>query len=106
MSVYLCLGKISVASILGWSLYFRIDFKTGSLMSLEIGSHTGYSGILKLLMIVEKKLFKTAVLMPVAMILSFSINFIFSSGRVLCERKDLTVFQQVLSVIFFSIKLL
>ena len=105
MSVYLCLGKISVASILGWSLYFRIDFKTGSLMSLEIGSHTGYSGILKLLMIVEKKVFKT-VLMPVAMILSFSINFIFSSGRVLSERKDLTVFQKVLSVIFFSIKLL
>ena len=74
---------------------------------MEIGSHAEYSGILKLLMIVEKKVFKTlVVLMPVAMILFFSINFIFSSGRVLSERKDLTVFQKVLSVIFFSIKLL
>ena len=52
-------------------------------------------------MIVEKKIFKTlVVLMPVAMILFFSINFIFLSGQVLSERKDLTVFQKMLSVLF------
>ena len=64
---------------------------TGSLISLEIGSDTGYSGILRLLMMVE--VFKTfAVLSSVLMNLSFSIKVIFSSDEFLSERKCLTVF--------------
>ena len=75
---------------------------------LEIGSDTVYSGTSRLLMIVEKKVFKTfAVLLSVLMILFFSINVIFSSDEVLSERKGLTVFQKVLfSGLFFSFKLL
>ena len=59
-------------------------------------------------MMVEEKVFKTlAVLLSVLMNLSFSIKIIFSSDRVLSERKGLTVFQKVLlSMIFFSFKLL
>ena len=75
---------------------------------LEIGSDTVYSGTSRLLMMVEKKVFKTfAVLLSVLMILFFSINVIFSSDEVLSERKGLTVFQKVLlSGLFFSFKLL
>ena len=107
-SVSFPLDIFSIVFILGWSLYFWIDFKTGSLMTLEIGSDTGYSGILRWLMMVEEKVFKTlAVLLSVLMNLSFSIKIIFSSDVVLSERKGLTVFQKVLlSVIFFSFKLL
>ena len=102
------LDIFSIVFILGWSLYFWIDFKTGSLITLERGSDTGYSGILRWLMMVEEKVFKTlAVLLSVLMNLSFSIKIIFSSDRVLSERKGLTVFQKVLlSMIFFSFKLL
>ena len=98
----------SIAFILGWSIYFRIDFKTRSLISLEIGSDTGYLRILILLMMVEKKVFKIwTVLVSVLMVLSFSLRVIFLSDRVLSERKGLTVFQKVLSsVIFFLFKLL
>ena len=75
---------------------------------LEIRSDTVYSGTSRLLMMVEKKVFKTfAVLLSVLMILFFSINVIFSSDEVLSERKSLTVFQKVLfSGLFFSFKLL
>ena len=75
---------------------------------LEIGSDTVYSGTSRLLMMVEKKVFKTfAVLLSVLMILFFSINVMFSSDEVLSERKGLTVFQKVLlSGLFFSFKLL
>ena len=75
---------------------------------LEIGSDTAYSGTSRLLMMVEKKVFKIfAVLLSVLMILFFSINVIFSSDEVLSERKGLTVFQKVLfSGLFFSFKLL
>ena len=52
--------------MLEWFSYFRIDFQTVSLRSLEIETHTGYSGILILLMIVGKKVFITfAVLVSV-----------------------------------------
>ena len=85
-----------------------IDFKTGSLTSFQIGSDTRYSGILRLLMMVEKKVFKTlAVLVSDLIILFFSFKVIFSSDRVLSEGKGLTVFQKILlSVIFFLFKLL
>ena len=60
------------------------------------------------MMVKKKKKIKALVLLlPVLMILSFSVKVIFSSDGVLSERKDLTVFQKVLSsVIFFSLKLL
>ena len=62
-----------------------------------MGSSTGYSRILRLEMMVEKKVFKTlAVLLSVSLILSFSIKVIFSSDVVLSERKGLTFFQKVL----------
>ena len=55
----------------------------------------------------KKKIKALVLLLPVLMILSFSVKVIFSSDGVLSERKDLTVFQKVLSsVIFFSLKLL
>ena len=83
----------SIAFILGWSLYFRIDFKTGSLISLEMGAGSEYSGILRLLMMVEKKAFKTlAVLLSFLMILSFSVKVVFSSDGVLYEKKSLAFF--------------
>ena len=98
----------SITFILGWSVYFRTDFKTGSLTSLQIGSDTRYSGILRLLMMVEKKVFKALpVFLSNLIILFFSIKVIFSSDVVLSERKGLTVFQKILlSVIFFSFELL
>ena len=85
-----------------------IDFKTGSLTSFQIGSDTRYSGILRLLMMVEKKVFKTlTVLVSDLIILFFSFKVIFSSDGVLSEGKGLTVFQKILlSVIFFLFKLL
>ena len=77
LNMLFSLKIFSIAFILGWSLYFRIDFRTGSLISLEIESDTGYSGILRLLMMVEKKVFKAlAVLVSVLMILSFSIKVV------------------------------
>ena len=102
------LAIFSIALILGWSLYFRVHFKAGSLTSFEIGSDTWYSGISRLPMMIEKKVFKAlAVLLSVLMILSFSIKVIFSSDGVLSERKGLVVFQEVLlPAIFFSFKLL
>ena len=61
-------------------------------------------------MMVKKKIKKIkalALVLSVLMILSFLVKVIFSSDGVLSERKDLTVFQKVLSsVIFFSLKLL
>ena len=55
----------------------------------------------------KKKIKALALVLSVLMILSFLVKVIFSSDGVLSERKDLTVFQKVLSsVIFFSLKLL
>ena len=55
----------------------------------------------------KKKIKALVLILPVLMILSFSVKVIFSSDGILSERKDLTVFQKVmLSVIYFSLKLL
>ena len=59
------------------------------------------------MMVKKKKIKALALVLSVLMILSFLVKVIFSSDGVLSERKDLTVFQKVLSsVIFFSLKLL
>ena len=93
LNMLFSLDIFSIAFILGWSLCFRINFKTGSLILLETGSGTGYSGILRLLMMVEKEVLKTfSVLVSDLTILSFSIKVIFSSHGVLSERKGWTVF--------------
>ena len=53
-----------------------------------IGNRMRYSGISRLLMMTDKKVFKTfAVLVSVLMILPFSIQVTFSSNGVLSERK-------------------
>ena len=49
----------SIASMLGWFLYFKIDLKTGLLILLETGSHLVYSGIVRLGTILKKKVLKT-----------------------------------------------
>ena len=67
----LSLEIFSITFQLGWYLYFRTYFKTGSRMSLEVESDTGYLRIMRLLVMVEKKSFRT-VLASVLMILSFS----------------------------------
>ena len=47
------------ASMLGWFLYFTTHFETESLILLARGSEFGYSAILRLLTMLEKKVFKT-----------------------------------------------
>ena len=99
------LAIFSIVFILGWSLYTRIDFKTGSPTSFEIGSDTWYSGILRLLRMVEKKVLKTlAVLLPVLMILSFSIKVIFSSN-VFYLREKAWLFSREICCLWFSFHL-
>ena len=49
-----------IASMLGWFLYFTIHFKTGCLKLLAKGSQFEYPSILRLLTILEKKVFKTS----------------------------------------------
>ena len=72
-------------------------------MSLEMESDKGFSGILRLLMTVKKKLFKTfAVLVSVLMISYFLIKTIFfHQMEFFMRKKRLTVFQKgLLSIIF------
>ena len=94
--------------MLGWFLYFTIDFKTESLINSETGSHLVYSGIFRLLIIFEKKVFKTrAVSLSFPIISSSSIKVIFSEEVTLSEKNGLTIFQNVLlSLLSFSLSLL
>ena len=48
----------SILSMLGWFLYFSTDFKTGSLINSERGSHLLYSRIFRLLIILRRKYLK------------------------------------------------
>ena len=94
--------------MLGWFLYFTIDFETGSLINSERGTYLVYSGIFRLLTIFEKKVFKTrAVSLSFPIISSSVIKVIFSEEVTLSEKNGLTVFQSIsLSVTFFSLRLL
>ena len=56
----------------------------------------GYSGILRLLTILEKKLLRTAFLLSELIISPSSINVIFGLNGVLFERNGLTVLQNLL----------
>ena len=78
------------------------------MISLETELDTGCSGLLRLLMIVEKEVFtKIAILLSVLVISSISINVIFSETDFYLK-EGLNFSQKVsqLSVIFFSFKLL
>ena len=59
------------ASILGWYLYFTIDFKTRSLILLARALQFQYSLMLRLLAMLEKKVFKTLAVLWSPIIISF-----------------------------------
>ena len=72
------LSFFPVVSMLGHFQYFTISLIIGSLVLSEIGSMMIYSGILRLPIIFEKKLFKTWGVSSSFEIISFSsINVIF-----------------------------
>ena len=68
----------------------------------------GYSGRLRLLIILKKKAFRTSAISLSEIIISpSSINVIFALNGVLCQRKALTVLQNfLLSVMLFWSNLL
>ena len=68
----------------------------------------GYSGRLRLLTILEKKVLRTSAILLSELIISLSsINVIYALNRILSERNNLTVLQNfLLSVMFFLSKLL
>ena len=98
-------------SMLGWLRYFTMDLITGSLMLSEIGSQLAHSAILRLLTILEKKVFRIcAAFLSLSMISSSSVKVIFDTitlDTILSEKNCLMVFQKVLlSVTFFSSRIL
>ena len=80
----------------------------GCLMLSEIGSQLAYCAILRLLTILEKKVFRIwAVLISLSTTSSSSVNASFSLDTILSDKDGLMVFQKVWSsVIFFSLWLL
>ena len=77
-------------------------------MLSEIGSQLAYSGILRLLTILEKKVSRIcAVLISLSTISSYSIKVSFSLDTILSDKNGLMVFQKLLlSVNFLSSRLL
>ena len=94
--------------LLFWVWYFTMDLITGSLMLSEIGSQLAYSGILRLLTILEKKVSRIcAVLISLSTISSYSIKVSFSLDTILSDKNGSMVFQKLLlSVNFLSSRLL
>ena len=83
-----------ILSMLGWLRYFTMELITESLMLSEIRLQLAYSAILKLLTILEKKVFRICgVLMSLSMILSASINVSFSLDTILSDKNGLMVLQ-------------
>ena len=71
-----------------------MELITESLMLSEIRLQLAYSAILKLLTILEKKVFRICgVLMSLSMILSASINVSFSLDTILSDKNGLMVLQ-------------
>ena len=79
-----------LAMILGWFLYFKFVFNTGSLTFSKLWLKFSYSGIFKLFTIFEKNSFST------------SLRWILSLFIDLSDRKGLTFFQKFFSVMSFS----
>ena len=72
---YFLLHTSPILSMLGWSRYFTMSLITGSLMLSEIGSQLAYSAILRLLAILEKRVFRIcAVLISLSTISSSLIK--------------------------------
>ena len=72
----------AMVSMLGWFLYLTMIFKIGSLLLLAIGPLSACSGILRLFIIMEKKVFKTwGVSRLVGTISLWSINPLMPGGN-------------------------
>ena len=73
-----------------------------------MSSQSSYSGTLKLVSMLEKKVFMIlAVSLPSLIILSFSAKVILSVDKTLSQRNEENVLQNfLLSVMFFSLRLL
>ena len=86
-----------------------MELITGSLMLSEIGWQLAYSEILRLLTILEKKVFRicSTVLISLSTISSSSIKVSSSVDTILSDKNGLMVLQKVLlSVTFFPSRLL
>ena len=59
MAVLMFVEYFSYSEYAGWFLYFTTHFKTRSLIFLARGSQFEYSAMLRLLTMLEKKVFKT-----------------------------------------------
>ena len=83
-------------SVFGWLRYFAMDVITGSFMFSEIGSQLLYSTILRLLTILEKRVFRIwVVLISLSTISSSSIKVSFPLDTILSDKNGLMVFQEV-----------
>ena len=83
-------------SVFGWLRYFAMDVITGSFMFSEIGSQLLYSAILRLLTILEKRVFRIwVVLISLSTISSSSIKVSFPLDTILSDKNGLMVFQEV-----------
>ena len=95
-SLRFLLQTSSIASMLGWFLYFTIYFKTELWYCWLKGHSSNILRWLKLLIILEKKVFKTSAVLPSSIIISsFSVNVIFWVDVTLSNKKVLMVFQKV-----------
>ena len=76
-----------ILNILGWLRYFTTDLINGSLILSEIGSQLAYYAILRLLTILEKKVFRICVvLISLSTISSSLIKVSFSLDTILSDR--------------------
>ena len=82
----------TLVSMLGWFLDLKMSFKLRSLTLFEIGSYSVYSGILRLVTAMEKKVFKTwAVSCSVRTTSPLVIKMIVSVDTILSERNSFIV---------------
>ena len=81
-SLWFLLWTSPIASMLGWFLYFTIHFKTGSLTLLAKGSLFENPSILRLLTILEKKVFKTSTVLSSHIVVSSSLVVIHNNCAV------------------------
>ena len=85
-----------ILSVFGWLRYFAMDVITGSFMFSEIGSQLLYSAILRLLTILEKRVFRIwVVLISLSTISSSSIKVSFPLDTILSDKNGLMVLQEV-----------
>ena len=85
-----------ILSMFGWLRYFTMDVITGLFMFSEIGSQLVYSAILRLLTILEKRIFRIwVVLISFSTISSSSIKVSFPLDTILSDKNGLMVFQEV-----------